>query len=133
MQNAAKGRRKERFSVWTRYGYLWVTLVLFLGSLIGHWVFAWFAYVNEQAAHGVPVEVSDYAIQTARATLENWQSEFLQLIWQVAGLAYLLHVGSPQSKEGDERREEKIDRILAAVDSNGERAVRELDARYPRE
>jgi hypothetical protein len=35
-----------------------------------------------------------------RDTLENWQSEFLQLIWQVAGLAILLHVGSPQSKRG---------------------------------
>ncbi len=118
--------------MWTRYGYFWVTLVLFLGSLIGHWIFAWFAYVNEQAAHGFPIEVSDYAIQTARGMLENWQSEFLQLMWQVGGLAYLLHIGSPQSKEGDERMEEKIDRILAAVDKNGDRTIRDLDAKYPR-
>ena len=40
-----------------------------------------------------------------RDTLENWQSEFLQLMWQVGGLAFLLYVGSPQSKEGDERVE----------------------------
>lgn len=26
-----------------------------------------------------------------RDTFENWQSEFLQLLWQVAGLAILLH------------------------------------------
>ena len=40
--------------------------------------------------------------------MENWQSEFLQLMWQVAGLSFLLYVGSPQSKESSERIEEKI-------------------------
>ena len=121
-----------QLSVWRRYGYLWVTLVLFIGSLIGHWTFAWFSFVTEQEAHAMTVEFADYAIQTARDTLENWQSEFLQLIWQVAGLAFLLHVGSPQSKEGDDRKEEKIDRILSAVDKNAERIIRELDEKYPR-
>ena len=119
-------------SIWRRYGYFWVTLVLFLGSLVGHWTFAWFAFVSEQTAHGMPIELSDYLVQTSRDTLENWQSEFLQLIWQVAGLAFLVHVGSPQSKEGDERKEEKIDRILAAVDRNADRIIRELDEKYPR-
>ena len=33
---------------------------------------------------------------------------------------------------GDERKEEKIDRILAAVDENAERVIRELDQKYPR-
>src|SRR5688572_8310060 len=89
---------------WTKYGFLWVTLVLFLAAIIGHWMFAWYAYVEEQQAHGEPIEFSNYAIETARDTLENWQSEFLQLIWQVAGLAFLFYVGSPQSKEGDDRK-----------------------------
>lgn len=44
---------------------------------------------------------------TFRDTMENWQSEFLQLIWQVAGLSILWYVGSPQSKEGDERKRRK--------------------------
>ena len=119
-------------STWVRYGFFWVTLVLFLGSLAGHWVFAWFAYVNDQNAHHQPVQASEYVILTARDTLENWQSEFLQLIWQVAGLAMLLHIGSPQSKEGDERKEEKLDRILAAVDKDAKRTIAELDEKYPR-
>jgi hypothetical protein len=34
-----------------RYGYGWLTLGLFAFSLIGHWVFAWFAYSSEQIAH----------------------------------------------------------------------------------
>jgi hypothetical protein len=66
-----------------------------------------------------------------RDTLENWQSEFLQLIWQVAGLAFLLHVGSPQSKEGDDRMEAKIDAILLAVEpKKGDELLREIDDEY---
>jgi hypothetical protein len=36
-----------------------------------------------------PIEISDYFNMTFRDTMENWQSEFLQLIWQVAGLGIL--------------------------------------------
>jgi hypothetical protein len=121
-----------RRSVWTRYGFFWVTLILFLGSLIGHWVFAWYAFNNEQLAHGQTPEFQDYFVQTASSMLENWQSEFLQLIWQVAGLALFLYVGSPQSKEGDDRKEEKLDRILAAVHKNADRVIEALDHKYPR-
>ena len=120
-------------SLFHRYSFLWITLVLFIGSLAGHWVFSWFAYVDEQEALGQSVEVSGYVIQTLRDTLENWQSEFLQLIWQVAGLAVLLHVGSPQSREGDERKEEKLDSILRAVyHDKAQELIRDLDQRYPR-
>lgn len=68
-----------------------------------------------------------------RDTLENWQSEFLQLIWQVGGLAILLCIGSPQSKEGDDRREEKLDMLIRR--SMGEQAgvdyINHLDHKYP--
>lgn len=118
-------------SIWKRYGFAWVTLSLFLITLTGHWVFGWFAYAREQAAHKQPVEVSDYTVQMMRDTLENWQSEFLQLLWQVGGLAFLLHVGSPQSKEGDDRMEAKLDAILLAVDrENAERILSEIDDEY---
>ena len=114
-----------------RYGFAWVTGGFFLLSLIGHWLFGWFAYVNEQHAHSQPIVASEYVVQLTRDTLENWQSEFLQLLWQVAGLALLLHVGSPQSKEGDDRMEAKVDAILMAVDkTHGEEAVRKIDELY---
>ena len=49
--------------------------------------------------------------------MENGQSEFLQLIWQVtAGLSILWYVGSPKSKEGDERKEEKMEMIIKMLD-----------------
>jgi hypothetical protein len=114
-----------------RYGYAWVTLGFFVISLIGHWLFGWFAYVSEQQAHGQPLSVAEYTVQMTRDTLENWQSEFLQLLWQVGGLALLLHVGSPQSKEGDDRMEAKIDAILLAVDpAKGERTITDIDEQY---
>lgn len=92
-----------------------------------------FAYVQEQQAHHLTPDVQGFLIEIGRDTLENWQSEFLQLIWQVAGLAFLLHVGSPQSKEGDERKEEKIDAILKAVEPKKAKAIIEqLDNKYPR-
>jgi hypothetical protein len=122
----------KRLTVWRRYGFAWVTGGLFLFTLAGHWLFGWFAYVDEQSTHGATPELAGYTIEMLRDTLENWQSEFLQLVWQVVGLTYFLYVGSPQSKEEDDRLEEKLDAILRRVDPQGaDRAIRELDARYP--
>jgi hypothetical protein len=117
--------------MWKGYGFAWVTLGFFLVSFIGHWLFGWFAYVSEQQAHAQPIQVSEYLVEMSRDTFENWQSEFLQLLWQVGGLAILLYVGSPQSKEGDDRMEAKIDEILRRVDpQNGERIIQSLDDDY---
>ena len=121
----------SRHSIWKRYGFAWVTGALFLITLSGHWIFGWFAYVSEQQAHQQPIEFGAYTIQMMRDTLENWQSEFLQLISQVAGLAILLHVGSPQSKEGDDRMEAKIDAILLAVEpKKGNELLDSIDDEY---
>ena len=78
-------------------------------------------------------QVSGYVIEMGRDTLENWQSEFLQLLWQVGGLAFLLYVGSPQSGEGDKRQEEKLDAILRLVDpKHADRLIAEIDGRLDR-
>ena len=113
-----------------RRGFLWVTLGFFLISLAAHWVFAWFTYVQEQQEHNQPVQIDDYLNMTFRDIMENWQSEFLQLMWQVAGLSFLLYVGSPQSKESSERIEEKIDLIMKKLqERNREQAEKEQIAR----
>lgn len=64
-----------------KYGFAWVTLGFLLISLIGHWLFGWFAFFNEQQAHGQPIEVAGYVVEMLRDTFENWQSEFLQVLW----------------------------------------------------
>jgi hypothetical protein len=116
-----------------RYGFLYFTGAFFALSLLGHGIFGWFAYVNEQTLHGAQISFADYSLEMARDTLENWQSEFLQLIWQVAGLAFLLHIGSPQSKEGDDRKEAKLDAILEAVDpKRGKDIITKLDKEFQR-
>ena len=126
-------QHKPGSSIWSRYGYFWFTLALFLASFAGHWAFAWFAFVSEQAAHGEPAATGQFIVQTARDTLENWQSEFLQLIWQVSGLALLFHIGSPQSKDGHDRLEEKVDLILKAVADDGDAQISRLDRTYHRD
>jgi hypothetical protein len=54
----------------------------------------------------------DFLPQVPSSTLENRQSEFLQLVWQAVGLALLLFRGSSRSKESDERIEAKLDKLL---------------------
>jgi hypothetical protein len=113
------------------YSYAWVTLGFFLISLVGHWLFGWFAFVDEQIAHGESVSASAYTVEMMRDTLENWQSEFLQLLWQVGGLAFLLFVGSPQSKEGTDRMEAKLDAILQTIEpEKAQRIIAEIDDAY---
>ena len=98
-----------------------------------HWLFAWYSYVQEQNEHNQPIELNDYFNETFRDTMENWQSEFLQLMWQVAGLSVLWYIGSSQSKESDDRLEEKIDLLIQRLDSEkGKRLIQELDKKYPR-
>ena len=103
-----------------KYAYGWITLGFFLGSLLLHWYFGWNAFVEEAQSHGQTPETAAYLNEMMRDTFENWQSEFLQLLWQVVGLAYFLYLGSPASKENDDRIEVKIDAILRAV--GGERS-----------
>ena len=75
-----------------KYGYIWITLILFLISFM-------IQYLTHDKS----------TTEFINAVMENWQSEFLQLIWQVLGLKFLLCWGSPQSKEGDERINNKLD------------------------
>ncbi len=113
-------------------GYLWVTLAFFVMSLAIYWAFAWFAYSEEQIAHNQAIELSGYFNQTMRDTMENWQSEFLQLMWQVGGLAFLLYVGSPQSKESEQRLEKKLDTILQRVEpEKAQEIIEQLKKEYP--
>jgi hypothetical protein len=118
-------------SVWKKFGFAWVTLGFLVISLAGHWLFGWFAYVDEQQAQGAAVRVGGYVIEMLRDTFENWQSEFLQLLWQVVGLTILLYVGSPQSKDSEDRSEEKLDAILRRVDPDAEATLRKLQEKYP--
>ncbi len=116
-----------------RYAYGWLTALFFLVSIIGHWVFGWFAFVDEQQSLHLTPHLTPYMVEMARDTFENWQSEFLQLIWQVVGLAYFLYVGSPASKENDDRTEAKLDALIRLqAGEKAEAILADIDRRYLR-
>jgi len=115
-----------------RFAYGWLTVLFFVISIAGHWIFGWYAYVDEAAQHAQQPQFSEFLIEIGRDTFENWQSEFLQLLWQVVGLAYFLYVGSPSSKENDDRLEAKVDALLRLTGAEGEKIIADLDERYLR-
>jgi len=124
----------KKNSILYKKSYLWITLIFFIVSLGIHWISGWSVYKTEQQELGLPVQANDYLVEMLRDTMENWQSEFLQLVWQVAGLAFLLYVGSPQSKESEERIEEKVDYILSKLEPERYKELQEeWDKKYPRE
>ena len=129
---AANKSPPQQKSVLKKYGFAWVTLGFLAISLVGHWLFGWFAYVDEQQALGQTVETNGYLVEMLRDTFENWQSEFLQLLWQVVGLTLLLYVGSPQSKDSEDRTEELLKEIMRKVDPKGaEATLAEIDRKHP--
>jgi hypothetical protein len=95
------------------YSFLWITLGLFLLSWGGQFIAQLIEVGQEAEQHGAVFEWPDFWAQFWQSTLENWQSEFLQLCWQAAGLALFLHWGSSQSRESDDRIEAKLDKLLA--------------------
>lgn len=124
---------KSRFNIIRRRGFLWVTLALFVLSVTFHWIFGWKVFTNTQREHNQPVVFKEYVEEMLKDTMENWQSEFLQLIWQVAGLAILWYAGSPQSKEGDDRKEEKLDFIIKKLDpENYAKLMKEWESKFPK-
>lgn len=112
-----------------KYSYAWLTLAFFLISMLLHWYFGWNAFQNEARDHGQTPQFSAFVTQAARDTFENWQSEFLQLLWQVVGLAYFLYIGSPSSKENDDRLEAKVDELLRmqAGDAKAKEIIDKID------
>ena len=115
-----------------KYGYGWLTLGFFAVSFALHWYFGWRAFLDEAAEHGQLAQGSEYLTQMLRDTFENWQSEFLQLLWQVGGLAYFLYVGSPSSKENDDRVEAKMDALLIMQGKAGFEIMEKLDRHFLR-
>ena len=45
-------------SILRAYSYAWITLAFFLLTIAGHWIFGWFAYLDEQKALGQLSELS---------------------------------------------------------------------------
>ena len=68
-----------------------------------------------------------------RQTMENWQSELLQLSWQIGGLMILFAVASPQDRIGEERKEKILEKLLELEMSEDEygQFMKKLKENYP--
>jgi Domain of unknown function (DUF6766) len=97
--------------IWKNFGLSIAFCVLFLTSWAAQGIVEWQVFVDEQRAHNQSVQVVDYLQEFAQSTLENWQSEFLQLFSFVVLAALLIHRGSAESKDSDDRMEESLKRI----------------------
>ncbi len=104
-------RESPRLRVWRDFGLSIALAMLFLASWFGHAISQWQEFTDEQAAHGQPAEVGDYLAAFSSTTFENWQSEFLQLFSFVVLAAMLIHRGSAESRDSDDRIEQALQRI----------------------
>ena len=113
MWRSIRAERSGKRPLWREFGLTFVLLGLFLSTWVAHGLSEWQVFTDEERAHGEEPEVGDFASEFASATLENWQSEFLQLFSFVALAALYIHKGSAESKDGEERLEASLQRIEA--------------------
>jgi hypothetical protein len=102
--------------IWKNFGLSIAFCILFFGSWLGQGIAEWQTFVDQQQAHGEQATIGDFTAEFTQSTLENWQSEFLQLFSFVVMSALLIHRGSAESKDGDERMEAALKRIEAKLD-----------------
>ena len=115
----ARSINKEKRSgegVWGGFALSLSLLILFLVVWFGHGLAEWQEYKAEQEEHGQPVEISGYIDTFSKATLENWQSEFLQVFAFVVLASLYIHRGSAESKDGEEDIQQMLKRIERKLD-----------------
>jgi hypothetical protein len=98
-------------SVWREFGLGLLLMIVFFGTWVAHGIVEWQVFTDEQRAHGESTAVGDFVSEFSQSTLENWQSEFLQLFAFVALSALFIHKGSAESKDSDEKIEAALRRI----------------------
>ena len=97
--------------LWRNYSLSITLASLFLLSWLGQLVAQWFTWANEQVEHEQPLLVGDFLWQFWTSTLENWQSEFLQLLTFVVLTTFLIHRNSHESRDSDDQMQRSLDRI----------------------
>jgi hypothetical protein len=111
MLRSIRNERTRGKSVLAEFGLGIALLVLFLVTWGGQAIAQWQTYTDEQRSHGDSAEIGDFVSEFSHSTLENWQSEFLQLFAFVSLAALYIHKGSAESKDSDEKMEAALRRI----------------------
>jgi hypothetical protein len=103
-------RSGER-SVWREFGLGLSLMILFFATWFAHGISEWQTYTDQQREHGESVQAGDFVAEFGQSTLENWQSEFLQLFSFVVLAAVFIHKGSAESKDTEDKIEASLRRI----------------------
>ena len=98
-------------SIWADFALSLSLFFLFAASWVGHGFAQWDVYAAEQRQHDEAPQIGEYLSEFAQSTLENWQSEFLQLFAFVVLAALYIHRGSAESKDSDDKIEAALRRI----------------------
>lgn len=115
------------------YGLSIVLGAMFLLSWVGQFLAQLDEVVTEAAADGRAFSWGDFWPAFGAATLENWQSEFLQLFSFVVLATYFIHKGSPQSRDGDDELRDQITRVEDRLDAVHFQLFEERTDRSPAE
>jgi MFS family permease len=103
---------------------VWLGL-FFLSFIFGQIVAGYLTYNQDQREHRQPeVDMTEYVMSPhfLEATMENWESEFLQMFLFIVLTAFLYQKGSAESKKLDEQE---------PVDRDPEKSKGKKDAPYP--
>lgn len=111
MARSIGNERTPGRSMWREFGLGVGLMILFFATWVAHAIAEWQTFTDEQRAHGEAVKAGDFITAFGQSTLENWQSEFLQLFSFVVLAALYVHKGSAESKDGEERLEASLRRI----------------------
>jgi hypothetical protein len=106
-----QNERRAGRSIWKDFGLGIALMTLFFATWIAHGISEWQTYTDTQREHGEPTTAGDFIAEFSQSTLENWQSEFLQLFAFVCLAALYVHKGSAESKDSDEKVEAALHRI----------------------
>jgi hypothetical protein len=106
-----QNERSRGRSVWREFALGLTLMILFFATWVAHLIAEWQVFTDDQLAHGAEPQMGDFVGEFAKSTLENWQSEFLQLFSFVVLAALYIHKGSAESKDGQENIEASLRRI----------------------
>jgi succinate dehydrogenase hydrophobic anchor subunit len=116
----ARSIRPSRLArLWHDYNLSVVVGAMFVASFVLHAIFGWWQYVADQASAGSPATFwgpDGFVVYFGEWTFQNWQSEFLEVFVLIVLTSFLIHKGSHESKDSQDRLEAKIDRIEQKLD-----------------
>lgn len=92
--------------------------ILFVVCLTGQLLLRYQAEVHDALQHGGSAPdffSNEFWVVFLSSVLEDWQSEFLQLLTLVVLTVYLIHRGSPQSRDSTDEMADDIKAIRAKL------------------